>query len=80
MMAILASGSRRKALANVKVPTVVIHGDADPLVPLESGVDTAESISGARMMSIEGMGHALPVRTWASNIDAVSGHAQQAGG
>lgn len=80
LMAILASGSRRKALAQVTVPTLVIHGDADPLVPLEAGLDTARSIPGAQMMVIEGMGHALPVRTWVSIIDAVSRHAQQVDG
>ncbi len=46
LAAILASGSRRAALAAVTVPTLVIHGDADPLVPPACGVDTADAIPG----------------------------------
>ena len=41
MAAIIASGSRKDALRAVTVPTLVVHGDADPLVPLEGGIDTA---------------------------------------
>ena len=45
--AIVASGSRNEALGSVTVPTLVIHGDADPLVRVEGGIDTAHSIPGA---------------------------------
>ena len=41
-------------------PTVVIHGAADPLVPLAGGQDTAASIPGAKLRVVEGMGHDLP--------------------
>lgn len=64
LVAILASGSRRRALRNVRIPTLVIHGDADPLVPLAAGVDTAEQVPGAELLVLEGMGHALPMRLW----------------
>jgi pimeloyl-ACP methyl ester carboxylesterase len=76
--AILASGSRKERLRQVGVPTLVIHGDADPLVPVECGVDTAHSIPGAHLMVIEGMGHTLPVALWPKIIDAIARHAGQA--
>jgi pimeloyl-ACP methyl ester carboxylesterase len=55
----------------VPVPTLVIHGDADPLVPLAAGSDTAESIPGAQLMVLEGMGHALPMRMWPRIVDGI---------
>jgi pimeloyl-ACP methyl ester carboxylesterase len=58
--AILGSGSRNEALRNVKIPTLVIHGDADPLVPVAGGKDTAKSIPNAKLVIIEGMGHSFP--------------------
>jgi pimeloyl-ACP methyl ester carboxylesterase len=75
LAAILASGSRKAALGAVRVPTLVIHGDADPLVPLACGVDTAESIRGARLLVVEGMGHALPISHWRRIVDAIAAHA-----
>lgn len=58
--AIVASGDRRPLLATIAAPTVVIHGTADPLVPVEAGRDTAAGIPGARMVELAGMGHDLP--------------------
>lgn len=52
--------NRKPALANVKVPTLVIHGTEDPIMPVEGGKDTAEAIPNAELMLIEGMGHDLP--------------------
>jgi pimeloyl-ACP methyl ester carboxylesterase len=57
LVAVLASGPRHEMLRNVKVPALVIHGADDPLVPVEGGKDTAESIPGARLKIIPGMGH-----------------------
>jgi pimeloyl-ACP methyl ester carboxylesterase len=75
LAAILASGSRREALQSVRIPTLVIHGDADPLVPVECGKDTANSIPGAELMIIEGMGHDLPVAVAPRVIEAIARHA-----
>ena len=75
LVAILASRSRKPALAAVRVPTLVIHGDADPLVPLACGSDTAESVPGAKLKGIKGMGHALPISMWPQIIDAIAAHA-----
>jgi pimeloyl-ACP methyl ester carboxylesterase len=75
LVAILASGSRKRQLAGVRVPTLVLHGDADPLVPLACGVDVAETVPGARLVVVEGMGHALPLLCWPQIIDAIAAHA-----
>jgi pimeloyl-ACP methyl ester carboxylesterase len=74
LAAILASGSREAALRQVKVPTLVIHGDADPLVPLLGGLATARAIPGAQMKVIKGLGHGLPPGAWLQLIEAISGH------
>ena len=75
LAAILASGSRKASLRSVRVPTLVLHGDADPLVPLVCGVDTAESIPGARLVVIPGMGHALPISFWKRIVEEIATHA-----
>lgn len=79
LTAILASGSRREALAAVRAPTLVIHGDDDPLVPLAAGEATARAIPGARLLVIPGMGHDLPQGTWPQIIDALVAHTQEGG-
>jgi pimeloyl-ACP methyl ester carboxylesterase len=76
LVAIWASGSRKPALARLRVPTVVIHGDADPLLPLEGGVDTAHTIPGARLVVIPGLGHELPPAVFSRVIDAIQGVAR----
>jgi pimeloyl-ACP methyl ester carboxylesterase len=78
LRAILASGSRKPRLHAVKAPTLVIHGTIDPLVRPEGGKDTAASIPGARLLMIEGMGHALPIPIWPQIIDAIDTHAHGA--
>lgn len=58
--AILASGSRVPLLRHITVPTLVVHGDADPLVPVEAGMHVHKHTPGARLEVIEGMGHDFP--------------------
>jgi pimeloyl-ACP methyl ester carboxylesterase len=74
LTAILASGSRRDALASVRAPTLVIHGLADPLVPVEGGRDTAASVPGAELLEVEGMGHDLPRALWPTFVEAIAKH------
>lgn len=73
--AIIADGDRRGMLRRITVPTLVVHGDADPLVPLAGGEDTAKSIPGARLHVIPGMGHDLPLALVETMADAIAGHA-----
>jgi pimeloyl-ACP methyl ester carboxylesterase len=60
MLAIGADSGRASVLARIASPTLVLHGDADPLVPLACGEDTARRIPDARFVSVPGMGHDLP--------------------
>lgn len=60
MLAVIADQTRADELARLKVPTLVIHGRDDPLVPYACGVDTARRIAGARLVGVAGMGHDLP--------------------
>jgi proline iminopeptidase len=60
LLAILASGDRRPQLMRITAPTLVIHGQDDPLVPLAAGIDTARHVRGARLEVIPGMGHDFP--------------------
>ena len=74
--AIMDDGDRRKRLAKVTTPTLVIHGVHDPLVPVEGGRDTAAAIKGAELIEIEGMGHDLPLELVEQIADAIAAHAK----
>jgi len=76
--ALLATGDRRPFLSSIQAPTLVIHGAADPLIPLAAGQETAELIPGAKLLVIEGMGHDLPTGVWPRIVSAMAqlaGHA-----
>ncbi len=64
MVAILASGSRSEGLAELSVPTMVLHGDRDPLVNVSGGRRTAELVPGAELRILAGMGHDMPPSYW----------------
>ena len=72
LICIWLSGDRTPALRKLRVPTLVIHGDADRLVPVDGGRATARAISGARLEIIPGMGHELPRAVWPRVIDGVA--------
>lgn len=78
--AILATGDRRKALSDVQVPTMVMHGTQDPLVPPRAGKATAAAIPGARMVWLEGVGHTMPSGTWDQIIAELRDHCRAADG
>lgn len=78
LIAILIRGNRKEALASIKVPTLIIHGADDPLVPVEHGKDTAEAIPGSELMIIDGMGHDIPREVWPQLIDAIASNAAKA--
>jgi pimeloyl-ACP methyl ester carboxylesterase len=75
LMAILASGNRRRELARITAPTLVIHGADDRLVPAAAGRDVASTIPGARLELIEGMGHDLPPELWPQFVSLIAEHA-----
>jgi pimeloyl-ACP methyl ester carboxylesterase len=72
LVAIAADGDRSRLLAGIRLPTQVLHGRADPLVPVAAGHDLAAKIPGARLDVIEGMGHDLPVALWPRFADGIS--------
>ena len=67
----MASGDRTARLRELGVPTLVIHGRDDPLIPFRAGVATARAVPGAELLPIAGMGHDLPRQVWSQVIDAV---------
>jgi len=75
--AILVATSRLERLGSLRIPTLVIHGDADILVPVENGRRVAAAIPGARLLEIEGMGHDVPRRVWPKVVDAITSLALQ---
>ena len=75
LMAILASPPRTEALAGVKVPTLVVHGDRDTLLDPSGGRRTAEAVPGARLVVIPGMGHDYPPAYWDRWVELISEHA-----
>jgi pimeloyl-ACP methyl ester carboxylesterase len=77
--AIVASGGRRKALASVRVPTLVIHGADDTLFPKEHGQDTAAAIKGARFLLVQGLGHGTAYPgLWDEIVAAIAAHTKAA--
>ena len=78
MVAIAADGNRTPLLGQIKVPTQVIHGRDDPLVPVAAGHDLAARIAGAELDVIDGMGHDLPVPLWPRFVAGIGGAAGRA--
>lgn len=78
LAAVVANGDRRAKNANIKAPVVVLHGDSDPLVPVDGGKDVASSIAGAELRIIAGMGHDLPPALYEAVADAISRAAERA--
>jgi pimeloyl-ACP methyl ester carboxylesterase len=77
LVAIMAANSRIDRLRRLRVPTLVIHGVDDVLVPVENGRLVAAAVPGARLIEFEGMGHDLPKRVWPQVADAIAELAQQ---
>jgi pimeloyl-ACP methyl ester carboxylesterase len=80
MAALFASAGWKARLATITAPTLVIHGSADPLLPLAGGEDIARSIPGASLLVFDGLGHAMPPEIWPQGIAAIAEHARRATG
>lgn len=78
LAAIFSSGSRVEALKKIDIPTLVIHGRVDPLIPVRFGRQLAEIIPNARLMLVPAMGHALPPALFADIAEAIVRHVSQA--
>jgi len=60
------------------VPTLVIHGERDPLVPVAGGRATAAAVEGSELIVIDEMGHDIPRALWPRIVDAIVGHVERA--
>ena len=80
LLAIGASGDRVALLKSLRVPTLVIHGKADPLIPIEGGRDVARLVPNAVLHEIDGMGHDLPDALNPQLTALIAGHCHAAAG
>jgi len=80
MAAVWSSGDRRPELIRINVPTLVYHGLNDPLIPPDSGEDTAKSITNVRLTLVAGMAHDLPDELMPGLCSAILELAQEARG
>ncbi len=76
--AVVASGDRTARLREVRVPTLVIHGESDPLINVSGGKATAEAIPDAELVVFPGMGHELPRQLWPAITETITSHARKA--
>ena len=76
LLAILAEGSRVDLLNRLQVPTLVVHGTADPLLPVMHGVHVAAHIRGSELRLIPGLAHRFQERFKAPLLAAVLPHLQ----
>jgi len=81
LVAVMTQSNRKGPLQNLRVPILIIHGDADPLVSVEAGRETAKAVPGAELKIIEGMGHDLPHgEAWAQIAKDIIAHTTKACG
>ncbi len=78
LSAIVADGDRREMIKGITVPTLVLHGEDDPLVPCEGGRETADHIPGAKIKTIPGWGHDLPLELVDELAGEIAAHARSA--
>lgn len=73
MAAIMAAPGRRKALQAISVPTLVIHGDSDTVIPVDHGRDLAAAIPHAKLLIQKGLGHGMAYPSlWQETVTAIS--------
>jgi pimeloyl-ACP methyl ester carboxylesterase len=75
LMAVVADGDRSAMLRRLQVPSLVLHGEADPLVPVAHGRELQRCIPGARGQFVPGWGHDLPPGIWPLLAQAIGEHA-----
>lgn len=79
LAAIVKSGDRTREVATIAAPTLVLHGDRDPMVHPSGGRATAAAIPGARHETIAGMGHDLPVGAWPRLVELIAEQVRRGG-
>ncbi len=71
-LSIIASGDRVEFLKTVQVPTLVLHGEADPLLPVDCGRDVAALVPGAEIQTYPGWGHDFPSQLVPTLVDRIA--------
>ena len=71
-LSIIASGDRVELLKTIKLPTLVLHGEEDPLLPVECGRDVARLVPGAEIQTYPGWGHDFPSQMIPALIDRIT--------
>lgn len=74
LAAIVASGSRREGLEQIRIPTLVLHGTDDTLITPTGGQRTSELVPGASFLLAKDMGHDLPEPLWPLITGAILGN------
>jgi pimeloyl-ACP methyl ester carboxylesterase len=77
--AIVTQRNRTEDLGKLRLPTVVVHGEVDPLIAPSGGEATAAAVPGARYVLVPGMAHDLPEALWPVLVDAIVDNARRAG-
>ncbi|MBN2152126.1 MAG: alpha/beta hydrolase [Candidatus Lokiarchaeota archaeon] len=72
LAALAVPGNIQPRIQAIRVPTTIIHGSDDPFYPSEVGKAIAESIPGARLVIVEGMGHSFPREVVPRIVDAIT--------
>lgn len=72
LSAIIDSPDRTLSLQQLQLPSLIIHGDIDPLVPVECGIATATAIPHATLKILKGMGHTLPIQLWPQIVEDIT--------
>ena len=80
LLAVMADGDRTPLLGAIRAPSIVIHGEADPLIPVAAGHHLVQHLRGATADFIPGMGHDLPVPLLPRLVAGIAGNAQRASG
>ena len=78
-LSIIASGDRVELLKTIKAPTLVLHGEEDPLLPVECGRDVARLVPGAEIQTYAGWGHDFPPQLVPTLVDRIAGFCKGAG-
>lgn len=80
LVAVAADGDRSALVSRITAPTHVLHGEADPLIPVAAGHDLAQRIRGATLETIAGMGHDLPQPLLPRFAQSIADNAARAAG
>ena len=74
VLAIANTPAWRQRLGEIAAPTLVIHGTEDPILPYPHGVAVADEIPGAKLLTMDGVGHEIPEGEWDVVVPAILEH------